>query len=76
MSIALFQATMSQSDSFIACLSIISIPALGTSMVKEPCSLMIAQFFKRRRALVEMISASGIGIGIALMSSLLHECIR
>ncbi|XP_040583560.1 monocarboxylate transporter 12 [Lepeophtheirus salmonis] len=42
---------------------------IGISMVRETATIMLSQYFKRRRELVEMFSGSGAGFGIALFSN-------
>ncbi|QQP49896.1 GH13704, partial [Caligus rogercresseyi] len=43
--------------------------AIGSSMVRETATLMLSQYFKRRREMVEMFSGSGVGFGIAIFSN-------
>jgi len=50
--------------------------ALGCCAVKEASSLMVGQYFKARRELVEMFVLSGPGLGIILFSLLYKQSIR
>lgn len=45
---------------------------IGCAMVRETSSLMLGQYFKRRRELVEALSSAGIGFGIAIFSNVYH----
>ena len=45
---------------------------IGCAMVRDTSSLMLGQYFKRRRELVETLSATGIGVGIAIFSNVYH----
>ncbi len=38
-------------------------------MVRETSSLMLGQYFKRRRELVETLATTGVGFGIAIFSN-------
>ena len=49
--------------------------AVGCCAVKEASSLMVGQYFKVRRELVEMFVLSGPGIGIILFSLLFKQSI-
>ena len=46
---------------------------VGIGMTRDTATLMVGQYFKRKREFVEVINVSGSGIGIALMSMLIHE---
>ncbi|XP_076357701.1 monocarboxylate transporter 10-like [Tachypleus tridentatus] len=48
----------------------------GIGIVRETSNIMIGQYFKRRRELVELFVQSGTGLGIAVMSLLLAKLIR
>ncbi|XP_013774627.1 monocarboxylate transporter 10-like [Limulus polyphemus] len=48
----------------------------GIGIVRETSNIMIGQYFKRRRELVELFVQSGTGLGIAVMSVLLAKLIR
>lgn len=45
-------------------------------MTRDPATLMIGQYFKRKRELVEVILVSGSGVGIATMSAFVRIAIR
>jgi hypothetical protein len=45
-------------------------------MVRETSTLMLSQYFKRRRELVEMLSTAGTGLGIAIFSNIYHTGFR
>ncbi|XP_034242100.1 monocarboxylate transporter 11 [Thrips palmi] len=42
---------------------------VGASMVREAASLMLGQYFKRRRASAEYLMLSGVGLGIATFAA-------
>jgi hypothetical protein len=42
---------------------------IGCAMVRDTSSLMLGQYFKRRRELVETLSSMGTGFGIAIFSN-------
>jgi hypothetical protein len=42
---------------------------IGCAMVRETSTLMLSQYFKRRREVVEMIASTGTGCGIAIFSN-------
>ncbi|XP_075151179.1 uncharacterized protein LOC142225288 [Haematobia irritans] len=46
---------------------------VGVSMVRETSTIMLGNYFKKRRLFVEMVAMSGEGVGIALFSVLLKE---
>uniref|UniRef100_A0A1I8MPA2 Major facilitator superfamily (MFS) profile domain-containing protein n=1 Tax=Musca domestica TaxID=7370 RepID=A0A1I8MPA2_MUSDO len=46
---------------------------IGVSMVRETSTIMLGNYFKKRRLFVEMVAMSGEGVGIALFSVLLKE---
>ena len=48
---------------------------IGVGMTRDPATLMIGQYFKRRREFVEVILVSGSGLGLAAMSALMHASI-
>ncbi|XP_037079520.1 monocarboxylate transporter 2-like [Pollicipes pollicipes] len=50
--------------------------AVGVSMTRDASTLMVGQYFKRRRELVETVVMSGSGVGLALMSALLQGAIQ
>lgn len=46
---------------------------VGVAMVREASTVMLGNYFKRRRQFVEMVAMSGEGVGIALFSVILKE---
>ncbi|KAJ8894188.1 hypothetical protein PR048_006798 [Dryococelus australis] len=48
---------------------------VGTGLVRETSSLMLGNYFKRRREFVEMVVQAGAGIGIALFSVFYKEAV-
>ena len=52
-----------------------SILGLGVGMSRDPAALMVGQYFKRKRELVEIILVSGSGFGITIMSIFIKESI-
>ncbi|KAF0308897.1 Monocarboxylate transporter 12 [Amphibalanus amphitrite] len=50
--------------------------AVGVSMTRDASTLMVGQYFKRRRELVETIVMSGSGVGLAIMSALIQGTIK
>ncbi|CAM1297663.1 Uncharacterised protein g1892 [Pycnogonum litorale] len=49
---------------------------VGISLVRETADLMIGQYFKRRRELVEVLTNSGSGIGLIFYSFVFKAAIR
>ena len=49
---------------------------VGTAMIRDTSVIMVGQYFKRRRELVEIVVLSGTGLGIAFMPLFLSHCIR
>ena len=49
---------------------------VGVGLTRDTSSLMVGQYFKRRREFVEIFLVSGSGLGIAVMSLFLNEAIR
>ena len=45
-------------------------------MTRDTASLMVGQYFKRRREMVEIFIVSASGLGISVMSSLLRWLVR
>jgi hypothetical protein len=52
------------------------VTGIGVGMTRDCSTLMVAQYFKRRRELVEIFIVSGSGLGIAVMSAFIKEAIR
>ena len=42
---------------------------IGNAMVRETSTLMLSQYFKRKRELVEMYASLGTGAGIAIFTN-------
>lgn len=42
-------------------------------MVRESSTIMLGNYFKRRRQFVEMVAMSGEGVGISIFSVILRE---
>ena len=51
------------------------IAGLGVGMARDPAALMVGQYFKRKRELVEIVLVSGSGLGITIMSIFVKESI-
>ena len=49
---------------------------LGCAMVRETSTLMLSQYFKRRRDLVETLATSGTGVGIAIFANVYNTGVR
>lgn len=49
---------------------------IGVGMTRDCSTLMVAQYFKRKRELVEIFIVSGSGLGIAVMSAFIKGAIR
>jgi len=49
---------------------------VGVGLTRDASSLMVGQYFKRKRELVEIVVVSGSGIGILLMSMSMHTAIK
>ena len=45
-------------------------------MTRDTATLMVGQYFKRRREMVEIFLVSGSGLGISVMSTLLRLLVR
>lgn len=46
--------------------------ALGVGMVRDSGSLMVGQYFRKKRGFVEMLLTASTGIGIATMSDMVE----
>ena len=49
---------------------------IGVAMTRDPATLMVGQYFKRKRELIEIILVSGSGLGIATMSVFVKVVVR
>ncbi|XP_053978313.1 monocarboxylate transporter 12-like isoform X2 [Hylaeus volcanicus] len=52
-----------------------TVVGIGVGMTRDCSTLMVAQYFKRRRELVEIFIVSGSGLGIAVMSAFIKGAI-
>ncbi|XP_012147926.2 uncharacterized protein LOC100879352 isoform X2 [Megachile rotundata] len=52
-----------------------TVVGIGVGMTRDCSTLMVAQYFKRRRELVEIFIVSGSGLGIAVMSAFIKGMI-
>nr|XP_034172966.1 uncharacterized protein LOC117600955 isoform X3 [Osmia lignaria] len=52
-----------------------AVVGIGVGMTRDCSTLMVAQYFKRRRELVEIFIVSGSGLGIAVMSAFIKGMI-
>lgn len=57
-------------------LSPAAVMGVGVGMTRDCSTLMVAQYFKRRREFVEIFIVSGSGLGIAIMSSFIKTTIH
>ena len=49
---------------------------IGVGLTRDPATLMLGQYFKRKRAAVEVVLVAGSGVGLALMSIFIQVGIR
>ena len=54
----------------------ISTAGVGVGMARDTATLMVGQYFKKRRGLVEIFLVSASGLGLATMSSFLRLVTR
>ena len=52
------------------------VTGIGVAMTRDPATLMVGQYFKRKRELIEIILVSGSGLGIATMSVFVKVVVR
>ncbi len=50
--------------------------ALGVCMIRDSGTVMLGQYFKRRRELVELFLTSSSGFGIPIVTYLILRCLR
>ena len=55
---------------------LIYVSGLGLSMTRDSVTLMVGQYFKRKREVIEIVMVSGSGLGICAMSAFVKEAIR
>ncbi len=48
------------------------LPGIGVGMIRDPATLMLGQYFKRKRDLVEVVLVASSGVGLAVMSVLIQ----
>ncbi|XP_050506821.1 monocarboxylate transporter 12-like isoform X1 [Diabrotica virgifera virgifera] len=53
-----------------------TVVGIGVGITRDCSTLMVAQYFKRRREFVEIFIVSGSGLGIASMSLVIRSCIE
>lgn len=56
--------------------AILHFSGVGVAMTRDPATLMVGQYFKRKRELIEIILVSGSGLGIAAMSVFIKVVVR
>ena len=49
---------------------------LGVGLTRDTSTLMVAQYFKRKREIVEMFLVAASGLGISIMSTFLYKATR
>ena len=49
---------------------------IGVGLTRDTSTLMVAQYFKRKREFVEILVVAASGIGITLMSSFISRATR
>ena len=49
---------------------------IGVGLTRDTSTLMVGQYFKRRRAFVEIFLVSGSGIGLSFMSLILKGAMQ
>jgi predicted RND superfamily exporter protein len=54
----------------------VTVAGIGVGVTRDCSTLMVAQYFKRRREFVEIFIVSGSGLGIAVMSAFIKGAIR
>ena len=50
--------------------------AIGIGMLRDSATVMVGQYFKKKRCLVEMLLLGSSGLGVALSSPILLPIIR
>ncbi len=54
----------------------LNLKGIGIGMTRDPATLMLGQYFKRKRDLVEMILVASSGAGLAVMSVFMQLSIQ
>lgn len=49
---------------------------VGVGLTRDASTLMVGQYFKKRRDIVEILVVSGSGVGILFMSVSIHSAVR
>ena len=49
---------------------------IGVALTRDAATLMVGQYFKRRRELVEIFLVASYGLGISLMGELIQNSLR
>ena len=49
---------------------------IGVALTRDAATLMVGQYFKRRRELVEIFLVASYGLGISLMGQLIQNSLR
>lgn len=49
---------------------------VGVGLTRDASTLMVGQYFKKRRDIVEILVVSGSGLGILVMSVSIHSAVR
>lgn len=52
------------------------ISGVGVGLTRDASTLMVGQYFKRKRELVEIVVVAGSGLGILIMAIAVHMAIR
>jgi len=49
---------------------------IGIGLTRDASTLMVGQYFKRKRDMVEIIVVAGSGLGIVVMSASIYAAVR
>lgn len=49
---------------------------IGVGLTRDTATLMVGQYFKRRREMVEIALVGASGVGLAAMAAFLHTTLR
>ena len=55
---------------------LVILPGIGVAMTRDAATLMVGQYFKRKRELVEIFLVASSGLGVSLMGELLQNSLR
>ena len=67
--------SMMEKRKYISC-KIGCLIGVGESMTRDSVTLMVGQYFKRKRDVIEIVMVSGSGLGITIMSIFVKESVR